>query len=152
MTDSFHQPQLPGSMSRRDLLKMGAAAIAGSAGLDWSQRGLQAADGKRPQVAGIFTQFFYCSHTYHILHPFLGPYLFNGKLLQPQCDIVSLYGDQFKEGDLSRGVAKKFDIPFYKTIGEALCRGGNQLAVDAVLSIGEHGDYPDTKYGQTMYP
>ncbi len=95
---------------------------------------------------------FICSHAYHILHPFLGPYLFNGQLLQPQCDVVSLYGDQFKEGDLSRGVAKKYEIPFYKTIGGALRRGGDELAVDAVLSIGEHGDYPDTKFGQTKYP
>jgi len=152
MSDSFQRSRFSDSMSRRDLLKMGAAAMAGTAGLDWSLQGLEAADSKRPQVAGIFTQFFYCSHAYHIFHPFLGPYLFNGKLLQPQCDVVSLYGDQFKEGDLSRGVAKKYDLPFYKTIGEALCRGGDELAVDAVLSIGEHGDYPDTKYGQTMYP
>jgi len=151
MANAFDR-QSSSSMSRRDMLKLGATAMAGAAGMEWSQPGLEAAETKRPQVAGIFTQFFYCSHAYHILHPFLGPYLFNGKIQHPQCDVVSLYGDQFKEGDLSRGVAKKHEIPFYKTIGEALCRGGDELAVDAVLSIGEHGDYPDTKYGQTMYP
>lgn len=152
MTDAFdHQPFAP-SISRRQLLKMSAATFAGSTGLNWENIAVEAKESKRPQVAGIFTQFFYCSHAYHILHPFLGPYLFNGQLLQPQCDVVSLYGDQFKEGDLSRGVAKKYEIPFYKTIGGALRRGGDELAVDAVLSIGEHGDYPDTKYGQTMYP
>lgn len=140
------------SLSRRDLLKLGAAALAGTAGLNWLNPGQAAAGTKRPQVAAIYTQCFYLSHAYHILHPFLGPYLFNGKLLEPQCDVISFYGDQFTDRDLSRGIAKQFDIPIYKTIPEALCNGGDELAVDAVLSIGEHGDYPDTKYGQTKYP
>jgi hypothetical protein len=30
--------------------------------------------------------------------------------------------------------------------------GGDELAVDAVLLIGEHGDYPKNEYGQTQYP
>lgn len=139
-------------LSRRELLKMSAATFAGSTGLNWQKLASEAAESKRPQVAAIYTEFFYISHAYHILHPFLGPYLFNGKLLQPQCDVVSFYGDQFTDRDLSRGVAKKYNIPIYKTIREALCLGGKELAVDAVLSIGEHGTYPDTKYGQTMYP
>ena len=127
------------SLSRRDLLKLGAAALAGTAGLNWLNPGQAAAGTKRPQVAAIYTQCFYLSHAYHILHPFLGPYLFNGKLLEPQCDVISFYGDQFTDRDLSRGIAKQFDIPIYKTIPEALCNGGDELAVDAVLSIGEHG-------------
>lgn len=152
MTDAFHHQPLSPSFSRRQWLKMSAASIAGATGLNWQKLALEAAESKRPQVAAIYTEFFYISHAYHILHPFLGPYLFNGKLLQPQCDVVSFYGDQFTERDLSRGVAKKYSIPIYKTIREALCLGGNELAVDAVLSIGEHGTYPDTKFGQTMYP
>ncbi|MFH1302626.1 MAG: hypothetical protein ABIK07_16310 [Planctomycetota bacterium] len=152
MSDANRPHALSDSLSRRDLLKLGAAAMAGTAGLNWLQPDLGAAETKRPKVAAIYTQFFYCSHAYHILHPFLGPYLFNGKIHQPQCDVLSFYGDQFTEKDLSRGVAKKYDIPIYKTIREALCLGGDELAVDAVLSIGEHGDYPDTKFGQTMYP
>ena len=59
MPDSFLRSHVSDSLSRRDLLKMGAAAMAGTAGLDWSQSELEAADSKRPQVAGIFTQFFY---------------------------------------------------------------------------------------------
>ena len=35
---------------------------------------------------------------------------------------------------------------------EALCLGGKSLAVDAVLLIGEHGDYPTNDLGQRMYP
>src|SRR5439155_9468596 len=35
---------------------------------------------------------------------------------------------------------------------EALCLGADKLAVDAVLSIGEHGSYPINKKGQQEYP
>ncbi|WP_339684280.1 hypothetical protein [Gimesia maris] len=152
MTDTFSHQSLS-SLSRREMLKLSAAAFAGTAGLNWQQQALHAAEeNKRPTVAAIYTQCFYLSHAFHILHPFLGPYLFNGKLQQPQCDVVSFYGDQFTDRDLSRGIAKKYEIPFYQTIGDALTLGGDELAVDAVLSIGEHGDYPDTKFGQTRYP
>ncbi|MCA9038852.1 MAG: hypothetical protein KDA65_00755, partial [Planctomycetaceae bacterium] len=40
----------------------------------------------------------------------------------------------------------------YKTIGEALCQGGDKLAVDAVLNIGEHGNYAHNHLDQHMYP
>jgi hypothetical protein len=33
-----------------------------------------------------------------------------------------------------------------------MCLGGKELAVDAVLSIGEHGSYPVNDQGQTGYP
>jgi hypothetical protein len=49
-------------------------------------------------------------------------------------------------------VAKQFKIPVYKTIADALCLGGKELAVDAVLAIGEHGNYPTNKLGQVEYP
>jgi len=49
-------------------------------------------------------------------------------------------------------VANDFEIPIYPSIDKALCLGGEKLAVDAVLLIGEHGDYPDNEKGQTQYP
>jgi hypothetical protein len=33
-----------------------------------------------------------------------------------------------------------------------VCCGGSKLAVDAVLIIGEHGDYPRNEKGQVLYP
>jgi len=49
-------------------------------------------------------------------------------------------------------VAKAYKIALYPTIAEALCLGGKQLAVDAVLSIGEFGNYPVNAKGQREYP
>ena len=40
----------------------------------------------------------------------------------------------------------------FQSIDEALCLGGKELAVDAVLIIGEHGDYPVNAIGQKQYP
>ena len=49
-------------------------------------------------------------------------------------------------------MAKQFGIPIVATIVEAMGVGGRQLAVEAVLSIGEHGSYPINERGQTEYP
>ena len=38
------------------------------------------------------------------------------------------------------------------TMQEALTLGGDKLAVDGVILIGEHGDYPVNDKAQTLYP
>ncbi len=105
-----------------------------------------------PKVAAVFTIFEHRSHAHVLLENFLEPYLFNGKVVYPGVTISSFYADQFHKGDMARDVAKKYGIPLYKTIEEALCLGGKNLAVEGVLSIGEHGDYPVNKLGQREYP
>ena len=66
--------------------------------------------------------------------------------------VVSLYVDQKPEGDQSAARAKEFGFEVYPTIAEALRCGGDKLAVDAVLVIGEHGKYPRNEKGQVLYP
>jgi len=105
-----------------------------------------------PKVAAVFTIFEHRSHAHVLLENFLEPYLFNGKVVYPGVTIASFYADQFPEEDMARDIAKKYGIPLYKTIEEALCLGGKELAVDGVLSIGEHGDYPVNKLDQREYP
>src|SRR5262249_49137816 len=65
---------------------------------------------------------------------------------------VALYTDQVPKNDLSRQLADKYKVPIYGTIHEALCRGGRTLAVDGVVIIGEHGQYPFNDKGQHLYP
>lgn len=103
-------------------------------------------------MAVVFTSFTHRSHAHVILENFLEPYLFNGKKTDPGVNVVSFYADQTPAGDMSRDVSRQYKIPIYKTIDAALCRGGKQLAVDAVLSIGEHGNYRVNKLGQREYP
>src|SRR5204863_143247 len=98
------------------------------------------------------TEFTYRSHAHVLLENFLEPYLFNGKLTSSGMDVVSFYVDQFPDRDMAREVAAKYNIKIYRTIAGALCLGGEKLAVDGVLSIGEHGKYPINEKGQQEYP
>ena len=104
------------------------------------------------RVAAVVSCMRHRSHAHVILENFLGPYLFNGRVVEPDCDVVSMYVDQFPKSDMSRGVARQYGIRIFPTIAQALCNGGRTLAVDAVLSIAEHGSYGHTRRGQKRYP
>ncbi len=134
--------------SRRQFL-----GTAGNVALALSAFSLRAAQPKkRPKVAAIFTEFTYRSHAHVLLENFLEPYLFNGKRTDPGTEVVSFFADQTPKGHMTEDVAREYKIPIFKSIDEALCLGGKELAVDAVLSIGEHGRYPTNSLGQTEYP
>ena len=135
---------------RREFLRQAGLGLAAMA-LPPSAGALGAAAG-RPKIAAVVTEFTYRSHAHVILENFLGPYLFNGEKTEPGVEVVSLYVDQFPEGDMAREVAREFGIPIYPTIGEAVRNGGKTLGVDGVLSIGEHGKYPVNAKGQVEYP
>jgi hypothetical protein len=142
------------SQSRRAFLHEAAilagAAFAGPIGLQAGEP--VAPKAGRMKVAAIVTEFTYRSHAHVILENFLEPYLFNGSLVTPQFEIVSLWADQFPAREMGRQVARDYGIPIFKTIDEALCLGKGDLAVDAVLSIGEQGTYPVNALGQKEYP
>lgn len=111
------------------------------------------ADAKpRIKVAAIFTELRHRSHAYNFLMNMMGGCLFRGEWRDLGLDVVSFFADQFPAGDMAREVSQRFRVPLYKTIDEALCVGGQELACDAVLLVGEHGDYPDNALGQRMYP
>jgi hypothetical protein len=134
------------TFTRRQWLPAAAALAAGSA------LPLAAQQNARPKIAAVFTELRLRSHAYNFLVNLLGTYLFRGQRVDPQVDVVSLYADQFPTGDMARDVSQSFKIPLYGTIDEALCLSGKSLAVDAVLLIGEHGQYPTSALGQRMYP
>ena len=107
----------------------------------------------RPQLAAIVTTYFKYSHAQHIVDRFLYGYGWRGTHHRPAMDLVSLYVDQIAQGDLSRSRAEQFpSMKIYPTIAEALTLGGSKLAVDGVVVVGEHGNYPRNEKGQTEYP
>lgn len=144
-------------LSRRAWLAQAAAGSLAAGGVASGLPGLgrviaDPAPTARPKVAAIITEFTYRSHAHVILENFLVPYLFNGQWVDPGMDVVSMYLDQVPAGDMSREVSRQFSIPIFPTIGQALTRGGDALAVDGVISIGEHGQYPTNAKGQMEYP
>jgi hypothetical protein len=106
----------------------------------------------RKKLAIVTTEWRYFSHAWHMGERFLVGYPIHGKWHQPPLDVVSVYVDQVPSGDLSRQRAKEFGFGIYPKIAEALRCGGDKLAVDAVLIIGEHGNYPNNEWGQKKYP
>ncbi len=108
---------------------------------------------KRPKIAAIATIYHKYSHAQHIVDRFLEGYGWNSRHHRPPMDLVSLYVDQVKGDDLSRERAQRFpSMEIYPTVADALTLGGSELAVDGVLLVGEHGDYPTNEKGQHLYP
>ena len=107
----------------------------------------------RPKrIAIVATIFLLQSHAQHIGDRFIVGYPFAGEWHKPNTEVVSLYVDQKPANDLSETRAKEFGFKVYPTVAEAVCCGESKLAVDAVLIIGEHGDYPRNEKGQILYP
>ncbi|MEO7650211.1 MAG: hypothetical protein ABIZ80_07065 [Bryobacteraceae bacterium] len=107
----------------------------------------------RPRIAAVTTVYHKFAHTQHIVDRFLEGYGWDGEHHRPAMDLVSLYVAQVGADDLSRDRARRFPaMKIYPTIGEALTRGKSKLAVDGVLLIGEHGNYPHNEKRQHLYP
>jgi len=104
------------------------------------------------RIAVITTVYKYLSHAQHEADRILVGYPHAGAWHRPDMKIVSLYVDQKPENDLSAARAREFGFVVYPTIAEALRCGTDKLAVDAVMIIGEHGNYPRNEKGQILYP
>jgi hypothetical protein len=104
------------------------------------------------KLAVITTAYHYLSHAYHICGRFLNGYLRAGRMHYPDFGIASMFVEQTKEGDLSRELARKHRFRVFPDIAGALTLGSSRLAVDGVLLIAEHGDYPYNAKGQKLYP
>lgn len=134
--------------SRREFLgTLGASALL------TSLAATDEATSKEPlRLAVVTTLWTYRSHAWHMAERFLTGYPWEGKWHRPPLKIVSAYVDQRPKDDLSGGRAAEFGFTVYPTVAEALGCGSDKLAVDAVLLIGEHGNYPENEIGQKLYP
>ena len=117
----------------------------------------------RPKIAALVSVYYKHAHAQHIVDRFLEGYGWNGRHHRPAMDVVSLYVDQKTPKpdypaaedryDLSGERAARFpQLDVYPTIADALTLGTSRLAVDGVLLIAEHGDYPANDKGQTLWP
>jgi len=135
--------------TRRAFLKHIAA---GASAAPWVIPAFAREPARRKRMAIITTEWRFHSHAWHMGERFLVGYPNGGAWHRPPLDVVSAYVDQFPENDLSRQRAREFGFTIYPTVAEALRCGGKHLGVDAVLIIGEHGNYPQSEWGQKKYP
>jgi hypothetical protein len=101
----------------------------------------------------VVTEYHWKSHAQGIVDRFLEGFGWQGKHHVPPIDVVSLYVDQKRTRDLSpERAGRHAGLTIASTIAEALMRGGQTLAVDGVMLIGEQGRYPRNDRGQMLYP
>src|SRR5215831_2478733 len=140
------------SSTRRRFLKQSAALGAAALLARPGHGDVIDAPASEKKVAAIVTTYFRYSHADNIVTRFMEGYSIVGKSYPPPCKVASLFIDQVSDLDIGRPLAKRWKVPVYKSIAEALTLGGDKLAVDGVLIVAEHGDYPTNERGQILYP
>lgn len=105
-----------------------------------------------PRVAGVTTVYRHNSHSDVLMSRLLQTDTLDGKGEQPPLELASLYVDQFPDSDTSRQLSAEHDFPMFDNVADALTLGGDELAVDAIMLVAEHGDYPRSETGQIVYP
>ncbi|WP_166827293.1 hypothetical protein [Thalassoroseus pseudoceratinae] len=111
-----------------------------------------AAEKKKPRIAFLGTVVKKHSHAQHFLDRLSLGYTWDGRWQDPRVEIASVYIDQFPSDDLGKSRIQKYGLKSFSSVEDALTLGTGTLAVDGVVLIGEHGDYPLTKLKQTRYP
>ena len=142
-------------LNRRTFLGAAGAGFTGYgfAAANWPANQAVASHAGSPQrIALITTVLASRSQAQHIGDRLLVGYPRDGRWHQPALQVVSLYVDQTPAGDLSVLRAASHGFTIYPTISAALRCGGDRLAVDGVVIIGEDGDYPRNQKGQVLYP
>ncbi len=107
---------------------------------------------ERKKIAFLGTEVRTHSHAQHFLDRLTLGYGWRGAWQDPRVEVASVYIDQFPKGDLARERVARHDLRLFPRIADALTLGTDRLAVDGVVIIAEHGDYPNNEKGQKLYP
>ncbi len=104
------------------------------------------------RIAAITTIYHPKSHADVIVTKFMKGWATDHGFVKPEVSLVSMYQDHVLENDIGAGLAERYGVTVYPSIRRTLHNGEKELNVDAVLLIGEHGDYPWNERGRHMYP
>jgi hypothetical protein len=129
-------------MNRRSFLASSSAALLAA----------PATAGPPKRIAAVLTEYWLGSHADVVIGKYLEGYNQDDKPPYPRSKIVAMFTEHVPKNDMSRPMAKKYGVPIFRTVQEALTLGGDKLGVDGVILIGEHGDYPVNDKAQTLYP
>ena len=125
-------------MRRREFLASGAAAMAAPAG--------------KKKIACISSTYHVRSHSDNFITRFLEGYWIHEKYYEPPFQVASLWMDQVHPGDIGYRLSTAYGFPVTKSIADALTLGTGKLAVDGVILVCEHGNYPHNEKQQQLYP
>jgi len=108
--------------------------------------------GEPKKIAALVTAYYHNSHADVIVSRLLETDTLDGQGKTYNLKLVSLYTDQVPANDKSRKLCAKHGIKIYDNPADALTLGTGKLAVDGVLLVAEHGNYPLSETGQHQYP
>ncbi len=111
---------------------------------------------KKIPVAGLSSVYHHNSHSDVIISRTMQTYTLDMKGGWPSLELKSLFIDQpdglAKRPDIGKEMAKNAQVRLSPTIEDALTLGTKKLAVEGVLLIAEHGNYPRNAVGNIEYP
>ena len=138
----------------RDLMRreaLGALALGLPASAAFARQG--SAGTARARIAAIVTEYWKASHGQGIVDRFLDGYGWEGQSPPAggRCCITLRGPETIRGPEPGAGHApSRIDDLSHDRRGSD--QGRPELAVDGVLIIGEHGNYPRNEKGQTLYP
>ena len=143
--------EAPLNYTRREML--GITGVAGFAALTDIAAGTVPQTAARPRVACLVSYWGApSSHADWIINKLIDGYWWQGAHTPSRIDIASIYLHQHDTSILGQKVAQAKGIPVFKTVAEALTLGGEELAVDGVVIVGEHGNFPTDLKGRWLLP
>src|SRR5579859_4353177 len=134
----MENPDMP---TRREVLKAGIGVSMGAMPMEGSGIAIPSRSA-RPKLAVILTQYGAQSHGVCYCTKFLEGKQFDDHYEEPRCDVVAIHLKEISTDDVGVATAAKHHVPMYPSVATALCQGGDTLAVDGVVVVGEHGTYP----------
>jgi hypothetical protein len=103
-------------------------------------------------VAALVTEYRHNSHADVVVGRLLQTDTLDGKGRESPLKLASLDTDQRPPNDINRFLAASHRFPIKPSISDALTLGTGKLAVEGVLPVAEHGDYPLSATGNRRYP
>lgn len=139
-------------ISRREML--GLTGLAGFTALTGISQDLVGNTRQnKPRIAVLATYWGGTnSHADWLVNKLIDGYWWKGAYTPSRVEVVSLYLHQHDTSLLGQKVAKAKGIPVFKSVTEAVTLGGKELAVDGVVIVGEHGNYPTDLKGHWLLP
>jgi hypothetical protein len=106
------------------------------------------------RIAVVTTAVTPISHAFVIMRRWLDPLPTDSEYGWPgaKTAIVSMYVMDRGEKDISRDLCRVHSIRDCVSVEDALTGDSGELAVDGVMLIGEHGNFPENELGQKLYP
>ncbi|MEP7367139.1 MAG: hypothetical protein ABI972_28090 [Acidobacteriota bacterium] len=106
----------------------------------------------RKRLACLSSTYHVRSHSDNFITRFLEGYWIGDKYYEPPFDVASLWIDQIHPADIGNRLAQAYGVKRTNSIADALTLGTGKLAVDGVILVCEHGEFPHNEKQQQLYP